>query len=180
MKENIELEYKILVTKEQFDELLKNFPSLTFIEQSNTYYDTLDNQIQTRRGSMRIRKKGNCTFTLKMPSVHGLMEYECPVEDVSLASLQKEEIKQLLNKNGIVGELKELTTLVTQRAIYETEYAELCFDISTYNGITDYELEYEYKKEHDGLKVFNEILSKAGLVYSRNCTSKCRRALRSL
>ena len=44
-----------------------------------------------------------------------------------------------------------------------TEYAELCFDINSYNGITDYEIEYEVKKDHDYKKAFKAILKQAGI-----------------
>ena len=69
---------------------------------------------------------------------------------------------------------------MTKRAVVETENAELCFDISTYGSHTDYEIEYEYKQPHDGLSVFQKLLSHVQLVYEKNCTSKIQRALQAV
>ena len=69
---------------------------------------------------------------------------------------------------------------MTKRAVVETENAELCFDISTYGNHTDYEIEYEYKKEHDGLSIFQDIMKQINVVYEKNCISKIQRAINSL
>ena len=61
----------------------------------------------------------------------------------------------------------------------ELEKAELCFDINEYNGITDYEIEYEQTCDHDGITVFNQILSQVNLKYEKNCASKIKRTLKS-
>lgn len=180
MHKNIELEYKILVDEHSFYELLKEYPNLVFHEQINTYFDTKDHQIRKMHGAMRIRKKDNFIFTLKLPSKQGLLEYECEVEDDSITSLSKKEIQDLLLEHGIQGEFVKLTTLHTKRAVFETDYAQLCFDISSYNGIVDYEIEYEYKQAHDGEKVFNAILNKVNLAYTTNCKSKIQRAIETL
>ena len=74
----------------------------------------------------------------------------------------------------------KIAELHTQRAVYESEFAELCFDISTYHGKTDYEIEYEYKKEHDGLSIFQDIMKQINVVYEKNCISKIQRAINSL
>lgn len=180
MNKNIEKEFKVLVTKQQFDFLLKSYPSVVFKKQVNTYYDTADRKIEKLRGAMRIREKDDFIFTLKIPNNEDLLEYECNVEKNDVTALDNSDIKDLLAGYNIDGPFFVLTTLKTHRAVYETEFAELCFDISTYNGVTDYELEYEYKKDHDGNLVFQTILDKIGIVYHSNCDSKIKRAMDSL
>ena len=59
----------------------------------------------------------------------------------------------------------------------DTGQAELCFDYNEYGDNSDYEIEYEYKTEHDGKNKFNEILLEIGLHYEKNCSSKIARAL---
>ncbi len=181
MNNNIEKEYKILITKEQFETLYNSYGNPPFRLQENVYYDTADFNIRRTKGSMRIRDVNNeHIFTLKIHSPNGLLEYEKNVSSNSIDSLNDEEIISLFNKYDIHGPFQRITSLKTQRAIIYTEYAELCFDISSYNGITDYEIEYEYKKDHDGLTVFKDILSKINVVYTSNCTSKVQRAMNSL
>lgn len=178
MDKNIEKEFKILLTKEQFDILREDYEPLLFETQVNIYYDTFDRCIEKKKGAMRIRSKnGKHIFTLKMHSSEGLREYECEVENNEVSSLQKEEIQSLLSEYKIYGEFHPIATLTTDRAIYESEFAELCFDISHYNNTVDYEIEYEFKKDHNGLTIFNSFLSKVNLTYTKNCKSKIKRAM---
>lgn len=180
MNNNIEKEYKILVTKEQFNTLYKHFNQPLFYSQTNVYYDTCNYDIRNAKGAMRIRDiNKDHIFTLKMHSSKGLLEYEKNLPSNSIECFEDEEISSLLNQYHIQGPFHEIGNLKTERAIYYTEYAELCFDINTYNGIVDYEIEYEYKKDHDGLTVFQNILSIVNIVYTSNCISKIQRALNS-
>ena len=95
---------------------------------------------------------------MRQENLDGLCECECEVSENSVHALQSEEIVQLLHEYQIEAAIIPLTTLVTKRAVVETENAELCFDISTYGSHTDYEIEYEYKQPHDGLSVFQKLL----------------------
>lgn len=181
MNKNIEKEYKVLVSKEQFDTLLKSYPNITFIQQMNTYYDTLHMDIRNQKGAMRIRQiDDSYIFTLKMHNANDLLEFEKEVKGNALEYLNDPEITTLLSHYDIAAPFQRLTSLSTNRAVFDTGYAELCFDISTYNNQTDYEIEYEYKKEHDGLQAFQTILEPINMVYKKNCKSKIKRALDSL
>ena len=181
MNNNLEIEHKLLVDKESFYKLYHMFHEPDFFTQVNVYYDTQHNDVRKMRGSMRIRDiKGEHIFTLKVHTPVGTIEHEKKVKDNSIYSLNDEEITKLLAQFHIQGPFKELTKLKTERAIYNSKEAELCFDISTYNGKKDYEIEYEYKKDHDGFKAFNEILARVGLHFETNCTSKIQRALKSI
>lgn len=181
MNKNIEKEYKVLVTKQQFDELLSRYNNITFNEQVNTYYDTLNSDIRKMKGAMRIREiNGTFLFTLKTREGENLLEYEKDVQENTISMLQQKEILELLSTFDIFGPFQEIATLSTKRAIYNNGYAEVCFDISSYNGKCDYEIEYEYKKEHDGLSLFQEILNPIHIQYEKNCDSKIKRAIDSL
>jgi len=179
MDKNIEKEFKILVNKEQFYELKKDYDPLEFETQINIYFDNEEHVIEKKKGAMRIRSKNNIhIFTLKMHRQDGLHEYECEVEGNDVSNLNKDEILMLLDEYGIYGPFYPTATLKTERAVFESEMAELCFDINFYNNVIDYEIEYEFKKEHDGFTLFNSLLSKVDLVYEENCKSKIQRALR--
>ncbi|WP_416326843.1 CYTH domain-containing protein [[Eubacterium] hominis] len=181
MNQNIEKEYKVLLTKEQFHILTKQYDHLVFIRQINTYYDTEDWQIRKNYGSMRIREKeGHFIFTLKKHTNEGLMEFEKEVFENSILAFEDSEIKALLLELNIKSPIVELTSLTTDRAVIFNGYAEICFDHNMYHGIEDYEIEYEYKKEHDGLRMFEDILKPLNIHYEKNCVSKSKRALSTL
>lgn len=178
MNKNIEKEFKLLVNEEQFKTLLAFYPSATFHKQVNTYYDRNDLEIRKAKGAMRIREvHDTLIFTLKLHREDGLHEYECEVEKNDPSVFENEQIQTLLMEHHLQGPFEEMASLTTYRAVIDTGYAELCFDHSYYNGHEDFEIEYEFKKDHDGLTPFNQILSQIGLHYEKNCTSKIRRAL---
>lgn len=179
MNKNIEKELKILVTQEQFEKLRKRYEPLTFQKQVNQYYDTVDHAIRKKNGAMRIRTKNHeHIFTLKLYINNELHEFECNVQENSLAALQKPEIQSLLQEYDIKMPVLKIGILTTYRAVFENEDAELCFDENFYNNQCDYEIEYEYKREHDGLLKFNQILSKVNLHYETNCKAKIARAIK--
>lgn len=178
MKMNIEKEYKILLNKNQFVTLLKKYPEAKFHKQINSYYDTKDAMIQKNYGAMRIREiNDEFLFTLKQHTDQGLMEHEMHVERNDRSVFQKEEIQQLFHTLHIPQDIHLITTLTTYRAVIDTGQAELCFDYNIYGSKHDYELEYEYKKPHDGRTAFNLILQEINLHYENNCKSKIARAL---
>ena len=120
MNKHVEKEYKMLVSKEQFDKLCSLYENLNFITQTNTYYDTVNGDIQKKKGAMRIRERnGRFLFTLKMrqENLDGLCECECEVSENSVHALQSEEIVQLLHEYQIEAAIIPLTTLVTKRAV---------------------------------------------------------------
>ncbi len=174
---NIEKEYKILVTKEQFHRLLQDYPHARFKKQVNTYYDTDTLSIRHAHGAMRIRTiNDRYLFTLKRHTKLGVEEYEKYVEKNDPTIFDDPEISSLLKSLSICGEIKRITELTTYRAMIYTGDAELCFDENHYGSCEDFELEYEYKKNHDGLIIWNEILARVDLVYTKNCPSKIKRA----
>lgn len=181
MNTNIEKEYKVLLNQEQFMTLSALYPDLSFRKQVNTYYDTADMKIRSIRGAMRIRKIDDYyIFTLKLFKGDDLFEYECEVKENSPAVFLQDEIRELLDQHELHGPFHELTTLTTYRGMVCTPDAEICFDKSYYNNQMDYEIEYEYKREHDGLRVFQQILDHVSINYEKNCTSKIRRAIDSI
>lgn len=178
MYKNIEKELKILVTKEKFDLLCNLYKSLIFNKQINQYYDTADNLIRSKHGAMRIRTINHKhIFTLKIFQNNDLLEFECEVSENSIVALNHPDIITLLNSYNITGPFIKIASLTTYRAKVVNKDAELCFDENHYNGICDYEIEYEFKREHDGISNFNQILNQVDLHYESNCHSKIWRAL---
>ena len=169
MNHAIETELKMLLTREQFNKLVSLYQPLDFVKQVNTYYKNNN----SRHYAFRIREKeGTLLFTLKNKTSEGVMEYE---KIITGAPEDDTDVVRTIAEFGILPPYEVLGQLVTYRAMYVSEFAELCFDINLYNGIFDYEVEYEVKKEHDHRKAFKKILRKAGIKYVANKESKYRR-----
>ena len=81
------------------------------------------------------------------------------------------------NQYQIPKNLHPTASFTTLRNVYAFENGELCLDKTYYKNHTDYEIEYEYTSDHDGIHFFNSILEKYGLKWAKNCPSKIARAL---
>lgn len=182
MNKKIEKEYKILVTKQQFEALLQMYDDCEVSEQLNIYFDTEDQTIKKLKGGMRIRYKNNkYIFTLKFKHPEGHIELEKEIPHDCINELHHDQtIAAWFKEYGINAPFIEIGRVHTLRYLHRSEVAELCFDISHYNDITDYEIEYEFLQEHDGISKFNEILSHVNLTYEKNCITKLGRMLNSL
>ena len=174
-----EHELKVMLTKEQFETLLHAYDFPILLEQINTYYDTPKGAVKDLPGAVRIRRvDGKDIFTFKQrkdSQTQYELEKEIPVG--SLDQIEDPEILGWLQEAGIdVKVLKPITTFTTWRHMIKTENAEICLDKTVYPHKTDYEIEYEYKKDHDGLSAFNQFLKPAGIIYEKNGPSKIARA----
>ncbi len=182
-----ERELKILISKDQYDKLENLYPFDICREQINTYYDNTAGDLKQRQMGLRIRQipkqNGKCEYilTLKAPldsiTKH---EYERVVNAPTLDQLSIETKDWLEEKLDHVAPLDDFLPILktrTIRKIYELPEAEFCLDYTEFAHHSDYEAEYEYTKDHDGIAQFNALLAPAGLKYEKNCPSKLARAV---
>lgn len=181
MEKNIEKELKLLINKEQFETLLSLYPFEPAIVQTNTYYDTEDQQLKQRNSAMRIRTidKQNY-FTLKIrQSENAHYEYEKAIDVACPQEIKDEQILQWCNQFHIPMDINPIVTFKTQRFNYKTKEAIISADITSYENHIDYEVEYEYIVEHDGIHTLNQFLKPIGVEYKKNCPSKIARAMQN-
>jgi uncharacterized protein YjbK len=173
MKGQVELELKTLVSREEFERITARYQPLNFVRQVNTYFVTND----LSHYAFRIRERdGEFLFTLKYYVNGQTVEYE---KVFSGRFFDDPDIRETLKAFRIEPPFQILGSLTTDRAVYENELAELCFDINHYNGQTDYEIEYEVKSPHDHLKTFKDILASENIAYEKSWGSKYKRCLYS-
>ncbi|PFG07028.1 CYTH domain-containing protein [Bacillus sp. es.034] len=168
MAQEIEIEFKNLVTEEEFTRLTSHFHinEEDFISQDNHYFDTPDYQLKEKQSALRIREKnGTYTLTLKTPLKEDLLETNQPLSINQSESLIKEgifpkgEVRDVLKSLSIPYEsLQHFGTLSTSRAEIPYRGGLLVFDQSSYLQKEDYELEYEVKERTSGKAIFLELL----------------------
>lgn len=188
MSQEIEIEYKNLLTKEEFIRLLHAYPFPEKPEaQTNYYFDTENFELATHRYALRIRSKNNqFQLTLKQPHPDGILEtHDRLTEEDFEAWMQGEpssaqHVEKQINKIGI--SLKDMIffgSLTTSR--YETTDQEvtLVLDHSIYNGKEDYEFELEAPNQQVGSKKFQQILTTHGII-TRDTPTKIERFFKTL
>lgn len=181
MYDQMERELKILLTKTQYETILHSYDFGKPTIQTNVYFDDDAGTIK-QKGAMRIRTIGDRhIFTLKIrkdPITQIELEKEIPVNTIS--EIRDPEILGWMKENGIPANTHPFASSVTERRIVKLENAELCLDKTDFSGTTDYELEYEYTKDHDGISAFNRILEPIHILYKENAPSKLARAVKYL
>jgi uncharacterized protein YjbK len=170
MTQEIEIEFKNMLTKAQYEALLQHFhiqaEQIQF--QVNHYFDTDTWHLKQLMSGLRIRQIGDffeCTLKEKTTD-NAHLETTDP--------LSQEQAEQLLNGaffntpsvsqrlkalNIPIDELKLFGSLATNRVELPYKGGILVFDHSIYIEQNDYEVEYEATDEATGQMIFNEFLA---------------------
>ena len=170
MTSKIEIEYKNLLTEEEFHKL-RDYFSLSksdFFVQKNEYFDTPDFSFKERGCALRVgQQEGNLGLTFKEPEGIGLLETTDLLTENEYELLLNKKIfpqgkveERLKRMNIRPGEVVYFGSLTTWRAERAYKGGLLVLDKSHYLNKTDYEVEYEVKDPVSGEKEFLELLNR--------------------
>ncbi|TWT12365.1 CYTH domain-containing protein [Streptococcus sp. sy004] len=170
---HLEIEYKTLLTKDEFKRLELLFSHVPQITQTNYYFDTADFQLKKHRLSLRIRTfSQSAELTLKIPQDVGNLEFN--------AELSLEKAKELIRTGhfpintvtqpildaGIdLSKLNLLGNLTTIRRESQIDIGLIALDSNRYAQIKDYELELEVNDASKGEADFQAFLDKYNINY---------------
>lgn len=182
MSENIEIEFKNLLSESEFKALLNRFAvaESDLFYQANHYYDTSDYKLKSRSSALRIREKsGTFELTLKEPTEDniGLLETNQTLNSLpsSLDEITEGAVINRISAASIsLSELKTFGTLATYRTEFPYKSGLLVLDKSEYLGVTDYEIEFEVPEFNQGAIEFKELLEDVGIEV-RETKNKVRR-----
>ncbi|AIM17442.1 MULTISPECIES: CYTH domain-containing protein [Neobacillus] len=168
MRQNIEIEFKNILTKKEYIRLLKAFDikEEQIFSHENYYFDTPNFDLKKVGSALRIRKKQECfELTLKQPSNLGLLE--------TTQTLTREEAIQAIQYNQLPsGEIKDIIEelkipysnfvyfglLKTNRVEINYLNGLLVLDHSSYLGKEDFEIELEVDNYSEGKEIFKKLL----------------------
>ncbi|MBT2678232.1 CYTH domain-containing protein [Bacillus sp. ISL-35] len=169
MSQNIEIEFKNMLTEKEFNFLSSYFKleQVHFKKQINHYFDTPSFTLKDKGSALRIREKGNeFELTLKQPAQQGLLETNQILtegqanEALKTGKLPDGEVKGAVSYlMSDMDQLQYFGSLTTVRA--EVEYKEglLVLDHSYYLNTEDFELEYEVTDELEGFRNYSNLLT---------------------
>ncbi len=187
MNEQIEIEYKVLLTKEIYNSILNDYRDLSMSDYKQTNYYFTHPLIQKNKYMLRIREKNNqYELTLKRPQGNHRLELNINISKEDKDKLINHipidnEIIECLKTLGInQEELKQQFSLTTHRYDIVLKEGTLSLDYNTYQNNEDYELEFEVEDELVGYQKFLEIIKPYHIHYQKNCDSKIKRVLDSL
>ncbi|EJQ0569506.1 CYTH domain-containing protein [Listeria innocua] len=168
MVKELEIEFRNLLTKEEYDRLIEDFriKEDDFFEQTNFYLDTADFGLKERNSALRIRQlETQYQLTLKTPEARGLMETtQILAADQATAitdgaNIPVGPVRDTLKEIGINHEdLQVFGSLKTIRAEKDYKKGLLVFDKNFYGSISDFDLEYEVSDYVKGKEIFDKLL----------------------
>ncbi|WP_337017352.1 CYTH domain-containing protein [Oceanobacillus massiliensis] len=188
MTQEIEIEYKNLLLKKEFEQLLNSLP---FPEQGkkqiNHYFETDDLSLKANGCALRIREKGGkYQLTLKEPHPDGLLETHDSLTEQEARNwlegniITKEHTSKQMQKKGVsIDNLKYFGSLTTLRREAAYEGVLLVLDHSHYHNQEDFEFELEAPSKETGSNVFNQIL-KDHQIIKRETPNKIERFFYSM
>lgn len=176
MRINVEIEFKTFITKEKYEELLSSLKQTdNILVQTNHYFDSKNDDLESQKKVLRIRQKTDqYKLTKKSKGDVGNIEnhlYLTPEEAKNM--LENGFDASIIGENLFVYKVGELTTY---RSKLEYKSGFVFLDKSVYNGITDYELEFEAPDKEKGTIEFNEILKEFNIEYTPS-SSKFKRCM---
>ena len=169
---HLEIEYKTLLDKEEYQSLLPLFADTELVVQTNHYIDTPDQLMSKEKMALRVRTfTDQAELTLKVPEAVGHFEYNqnlSPEETEAILQHQQfpdGEIKNLLISKEIpVEQLAVWGSLTTERFEKETAAGLVALDHSLYLDTEDYELEIEVETAEQE-ENFHQFIKEHGIVY---------------
>ncbi|EAE5920900.1 Adenylate cyclase [Listeria monocytogenes FSL J1-208] len=168
MVKELEIEFRNLLTKEEYDTLIESFhvKEDDFFEQTNYYLDTTNFDLKKRHSALRIRQlETQYQLTLKTPEARGLMETTQILSKdqasaiIAGANIPVGPVRDTLKELGINHEnLQVFGSLKTIRAEKDYKKGLLVFDKNFYGSISDFDLEYEVADYDKGKEIFDKLL----------------------
>ena len=163
---HLEIEFKTLLTKDEYKRLAVLFSHVTPVTQTNYYIDTPSGDMKAKKLSLRIRTlPSHGELTLKIPQKVGNMEYNITMDCSDAKAMTKSldfpdcQIRNILLEQGVVLEnLTILGHLTTTRREYQTAIGLMALDINVYADKKDYELELEVTDADKGKDDFDAFL----------------------
>ena len=170
MSQQMEIEFKNLLTKEEYTRLLTyfNIGPEQIVHQENHYFDTPNYDLKNAASGLRIRiLPHHIECTLKERSsenVHlettDMLTADIAAQMIRGLTFEAPSVEQrLLEMNVNIAELQLFGSLTTNRVELEYEGGLLVLDHSFYLQCEDYEVEYETNDEHTGFSIFEQFLT---------------------
>ena len=185
MQKGTDVEFKSLLTEQEYNKLMDHFLNKKDDFQTNHYFDTKRFSLKALNASLRVREREDLELTLKRKKGY--------TTDIKSITITKEEFEQI-KETGVVDnevlsqdlanlikeqKLVNFLSLSTLRSYVPFASGILNIDKSEYLGIIDYEIEFTSKSYHQGKADFIKIISEFGIQYKKS-DKKIKRAFNAL
>lgn len=185
MQKGTDVEFKSLLTENEYNKLLDFFTNAKSDFQTNHYFDTKRFSLKALNASLRVRERENFELTFKRKKGYStdLKSVEITIDDFNKLKetgvVEHEELAGDLANLIKEQKLTNFLSLSTLRHYVPYASGILNIDKSEYVGITDYEIEFTSRNYHQGKSDFIKIISEFGIQYKKS-EKKIKRAFNAL
>ena len=181
MEKNAAVEFKSLITEEEYNRLIEQFKGSKQDFQTNHYFDTVRFTLKALDASLRVRERNDISITYKHKKGYNM--------DVKTVVIDKEKFEQIkatgkIDIPEISDEIYKLIkdqklvnfmSLSTLRTYLPYGNGILSIDKSLYLDTVDYEIEYSTKSYHQGKEEFIKLINDLKINYKKS-NKKIQRA----
>lgn len=181
MQSTTEVEFKSLLSIEEYERLIEKFKGNRTDFQTNHYFDTPRFSLKALDASLRVRERDELELTLKRKKGYTIQEFTITIDRETFEQIKitgsvpegelKNELSALIGNQRLVNFL----SLSTLRMFLPYKSGALFIDKSEFLGVTDYELEYEAKSYSVGKKEFIQLINELNIQYKK-ADKKIKRA----
>lgn len=191
MNKNVEVEFKSLISKEEYDRLLKKFKNTKSNIQTNHYFDTNRFSLKASEISFKIREKDDVSLTYKRKKGYSIDEKTIVINKEILSDIKNTgkldcEKYEILTEiaNDVEKVIKDqklvnIFSLSTDRSYLPYGSGILNIDKSSYLDIVDYEIEFATKSSLTAKDEFIKLINDLQINYKKS-DKKIQRAYNRL
>lgn len=185
MQQTYPVEFKTLLTSEEYSRILAKYKDCQKDLQTNHYLDTERFTLKAIDSSLRVRNRDNYQLTFKRKKGYAMQEY---VEEITKEEFEEIKKTGVLPQSELAQEVKNIIgdqklenfmSFSTDRICVQYGNGIIYLDKNSYLGFTDYELLYEAKNQYDGKKEFIALLADLQIKYKKS-EKKIKRAYLAL
>ena len=181
MQKGTGVEFKSLLTPEEYERLFQMFTGNQTDVQTNHYFDTPRFSLKALDTSLRVKERESLELFMKRKKGYSINELSLPITREQLEEIREtgvipfpefqSELTPLIGDQKLINFL----SLSTHRLFLQYKNGILFIDKSEYLGVIDYEIEYEATSYHQGKKEFIELINELNIHYKKS-DKKLKRA----
>lgn len=185
MQPSLVVEFRTLLSKEEYTRLIDKYSNQPVDIQTNHYLDTERFSLKATDASLRVRERDTLTLTYKRKKGYNMQDLRDTISQETFDQIKESGI---LPECEIAGEVSSIIgnqklvnfmSLSTERVYFTYGKGMIFIDKSTYLGEEDYELEYEARNYNEGKKEFVQLLNDLKIRYKKS-EKKIKRAYDAL
>lgn len=185
MPKELEVEFKTLLSKTEYNKLAKMFSDKPSNTQVNYYFDTPRFTLKASEIGLRVRKRDKFELTLKRKKGYNLQEINSTLSDEEFSNfietgiIPSEEINTELADIIRGQKIINYMTFSTYRITFPFKNGKLSIDKCNYVDTEDYELEFEAPAYEEGKRNFIDLVKGFEINYKKS-QPKIKRAYDAL